>query len=235
MRFLLLFDVDGTLISSQGRAFAALLQAFRQVVGAEPPVAGYSPAGKTDPQIVAELLAALDANHKEQDLLVARVLAAYREALPNLLQKPHIRLLPGVADLLPVLADHPQVVLGLLTGNIHQGARFKLELAGVWRYFAVGAFGSDSPNRNQLLPYAWERAQQRFGVRFSPERTAVVGDTPADVACAQAWGARAIAVAGHTFTCAQLVRAHPDAVLPSLSPELFLPVCFSILARASQD
>lgn len=231
MRFLLLFDVDGTLISSQGKAFAALLQAFRQVVGAEPKVSGYSPAGKTDPQIVAELLAALSTNHETQQELVAEVLRAYLEKLPTVLEKPHIRLLPGVAQLLPLLARHPHVVLGLLTGNIHEGARLKLELAGLWQYFAVGAFGSDSPRRNQLLPYAWERAQEQFGVRFSPEATAVVGDTPADVACAKAWGAKAIAVAGHTHTASQLVRAQPDAVLPSLSPELFCPVCFSILAR----
>lgn len=234
MGFLLLFDVDGTLLSTQGQAFAALLQAFRQVVGAEPLVADYSPAGKTDPQIVSELLAALNLSATAHDHLVERVLGAYRTTLPEILKRSHICLLPGVAELLPVLAKHPQVVLGLLTGNIYGGARFKLELAGIWHFFPLGAFGCDSPDRNQLLPYAWARAQERLGVRFSPERTAVVGDTPADVACAQTWGARAIAVAGHTFTAAQLTRAHPDAVLPSLSPELFLPVCLSILAKPSQ-
>lgn len=231
MRFLLLFDVDGTLISSQGKAFAALLQAFRQVVGAEPPVEGFSPAGKTDPQIVAELLDRVAPNHRQRNQLVAEVLAFYLKTLPDVLKKPHVRLLPGVAELLPVLAENPQVALGLLTGNIREGAQFKLELAGLWQYFAFGAFGSDCSDRNQLLPYAWERAQQRFGVRFSPERTVIVGDTPADVACAKAWDAKAIAVAGHTFAAAGLVPAHPDGVLPSLSPELFLPVCFSILSR----
>ncbi len=234
MRFLLLFDIDGTLISSQGKAFAALLGAFRQVVGAEPRVEGYSPAGKTDPQIVADLLATLNDNQKTGDHLAARVLRAYQEVLPQVLKHEHIRLLPGVAQLLPVLAMHPHVVLGLLTGNIREGAQLKLELAGLAGYFALGAFGCDSPNRNQLLPYAWERAQRAFGVRFSPQQTAVVGDTPADVACAKVWGAKAIVVAGHTHTASQLVRAQPDAVLPSLSPQLFLPVCLSLLARPRQ-
>lgn len=232
MRCLLLFDIDGTLISSQGKAFAALLKAFRQVVGAEPPAAGYSPAGKTDPQIVAELLDRVVTNHRERKQLVAEVLAAYLKTLPEAVKKPHVRLLPGVAELLPVLAENPQVALGLVTGNIRGGAQFKLELAGLWHYFSFGAFGSDSHQRNQLLPYAWRRAEELFGVRFSPEHTVVVGDTPADVACAKAWNAKAIAVAGHTFTAAQLVPAHPDGVLPSLHPELFLPVCFSILSRA---
>lgn len=232
MRCLLLFDIDGTLISSQGKAFAALLKAFQQVVGAEPPVEGFSPAGKTDPQIVAELLDRVATDHRKRNQLVAEVLAAYLETLPEVVKKPHVRLLPGVAELLPVLAEDPQVALGLLTGNIREGAQFKLELAGLWHYFAFGAFGSDCSDRNQLLPYAWERAHQRFGVRFSPERTVIVGDTPADVSCAKAWDAKAIAVAGHTFTAARLLPAHPDGVLPSLSPELFLPVCFSILSRA---
>ncbi|MCS7182497.1 MAG: haloacid dehalogenase-like hydrolase [Thermoanaerobaculum sp.] len=228
MRVLVLFDVDGTLISTGGRAFAALREAFRQVVGVEPPTAGYSPAGKTDPQIVRELLGRLGDGHQDHGQKVAQVLAVYPPLLRQLLQPPYVRPLSGVEALVAQLARHPQVALGLLTGNLEEGAEIKLSLAGLWHLFPVGAFGSDDPDRNRLLPFAWQRAKAFYGQDFPPERTVVVGDTPADVACAKVWKARAVAVAGHTHSLATLAAAKPDAVLPSLLPELFLPVLFAL-------
>lgn len=225
---MVLFDIDGTLVSTQGRAFAALTAAFRHVVGEEAPLSGYSAAGKTDPQIVAELLGKMGRGDHLRHELVRRVLAAYRTLLPRFLQRPHVRLLPGAAQLIPALARDPRVVLGLLTGNLEEGAQRKLELAGLWGYFPFGAFGSDAPDRNQLLPFAWKRAEDLLGQRFSPERTVIVGDTPADVACAKAWNAKAIAVAGPTHSARELAVTGPEAVLPSLEAELFLPVFFAV-------
>ncbi|MGQ9834445.1 MAG: HAD hydrolase-like protein [Thermoanaerobaculaceae bacterium] len=222
MQILVLFDIDGTLISTGGKAFAALAQAFLQVVGEEAPVNGFSPAGKTDPQIFRELLerAAVPAGEK----LLPQLQATYLKVLPKYLRREHVRKLPGVDALLASLAQDPRVALGLLTGNLLPGARHKLELAGLWHFFPVGAFGSDHPDRNQLLPFAVQRAETHFQQAFPFPQVVVVGDTPADVRCAHVWGAKAIAVAGHTTSSAALARANADAVVPSLVPELFFPV-----------
>lgn len=234
MRVLVLFDIDGTLMSTQGQAFAALLAACRRYLGFEPPALGFSPAGRTDPQIVSGLLARIPQNNVHRDRAVRDILALYRQTLRQTLQPDHVRLLPGVRELLPVLASNSCLVTGLLTGNIEEGARYKLELAGIGNFFTLGAYGSDSADRNQLLPLAWERAREALGESFPPERTVIVGDTPADVECAKVWGARAIAVAGHTHPPARLVVAGPDAVLPSLHPELFLPVLFAVVGEGGR-
>lgn len=234
MRFLALFDIDGTLVSTRGKAFAALAAAFRQVVGAEPPLSGYSAAGKTDPQIVEELLVRAGVDDPTRQRLVERVLGRYRRLLPELLRPGHVELLPGVAQLLPALAAHPRVALGLLTGNLQDGARIKLELAGLWGHFRLGAFGSDASDRKQLLPFAWKRAEELLGERFPPERTVIVGDTPADVACAKAWHAKSIAVAGPSHEARDLVATGPDAVVPSLEDHLFLPVFFAVAESPSR-
>ncbi len=233
MRVLVLFDIDGTLISTKGQAFAALLSACRQYLGFDPPTSGYSPAGRTDPQIVAELLARAPGDGLP-DEAVGPILARYRQTLRETLLPSHVRLLPGVRELLPVLASNGCLVTGLLTGNIEEGARYKLELAGIANFFTLGAYGSDHADRNQLLPVAWERAREALGESFPPERTVVVGDTPADVECAKVWGARAIAVAGHTHPPTRLVVAGPDAVLPSLHPGLFLPVLFAVVGEGGR-
>lgn len=222
MRILLLFDIDGTLISTGGKAFAALAEAFLQVVGKKAPVNGFSPAGKTDPQIFRQLLERAAIPPGEE--LLSQLQATYLEMLPKHLRRENVRNLPGVDALLASLAQDPRVALGLLTGNLLPGARHKLELAGLWHFFPVGAFGSDHPDRDQLLPFAVRRAESHFQQAFPFPQVVVVGDTPADVRCAHVWGAKVVAVAGNTTSPAALARANADAIIPSLMPELFLPV-----------
>lgn len=183
---------------------------------------GFSPAGKTDLQIFRQLLAR--AAVPKGEALLPQLLASYLKLLPSYLRREHVRKLPGVYKLLPSLAKESWVALGLLTGNLFPGAQYKLELAGLWHFFPVGAFGSDHPDRNQLLPFAVGRAEAHFRQAFPFRQVVVVGDTPADVRCAQVWGAKAIAVAGYTTSGAALARENADAILPSLTPELFFPV-----------
>jgi phosphoglycolate phosphatase-like HAD superfamily hydrolase len=232
VRTLVLFDVDGTLISTSGQAFAALVGACAEVLGKEIPKDGYSPAGKTDPQIFSELLARAGLGPEQRAQLLRPLMALYQKKLPQYLQQKHVRVLEGASQLLPILHQNPQVALGLLTGNLQQPAQYKLELAGLWHFFPVGAFGSDHADRHQLLPYAVARAEAYYRQKFPLKEVLVVGDTPLDVSCAQVWGAKAVAVAGHTTSMASLALAKPQAVLPNLSPELFLPV-FSALREAS--
>lgn len=224
MRTLLLFDVDGTLISTAGKAFAVLLAAYTQVVGEPPVTNSYSPAGKTDPQIFRELMTGAGLSPQEQGLLLPQLLAAYRDRLRQELMAEHVRPLPGVRELLARLQARPDVALGLLTGNLREAAQHKLELAGLWSFFPVGSFGSDHHDRQQLLPLVVARAEQHFAQAFPYHRVIVIGDTPLDVRCGHAWGAKAVAVAGHTTPAAQLARAKPEAVVFSLEPELFVPV-----------
>ena len=111
---------------------------------------------------------------------------------------------------------HPGVVQGLLTGNLRRGAETKLGFHGLWDYFPIGAFADDSEVRNELGPHALRRARGHWGVDFPSERVWIVGDTPHDIACARAFGARVLAVATGNYRIAELAAHNPDAVLEHL-------------------
>ena len=122
-----------------------------------------------------------------------------------------VRALPGVTALLET-SFASGVALGLLTGNLRRGAETKLASKDLWRYFPFGAFADDCEDRNLLGPYALRRACAHHGVDFAPANTWVIGDTPHDVVCARAFGARAIAVATGRHSVDQLQVENPDAV-----------------------
>ena len=192
---LVLFDIDGTLITAGDAPRRALEEALVAVYGTPGPATTLDFAGKTDPQIVRELLAIAGLPRERVEAGLARVIAASVERLePSLREDPAARLLPGIAELVPRLAREPRAALGLLTGNVAPGARVKLARFGLWDHFALGAFGSDDGDRNRLPEVAVARAHKRWGVRFSPERIFVVGDTPLDIAAGRAIGAVTVAV-----------------------------------------
>jgi phosphoglycolate phosphatase-like HAD superfamily hydrolase len=126
------------------------------------------------------------------------------------------RLFPGVAQLMPALADDPRVVLGLVTGNVQQGARLKLDHFELWDAFEVGAFGSDDRGRDRLPAIAIDRAEAKTGCRFHGADVVVVGDTPADIQCARAVGATAVAVATGQPSRETLAGCQPDMLLDSM-------------------
>ena len=151
-------------------------------------------SGKTDPQIVRELvLEDVGRERFERDL--PRALELYLEELERQLKPDTVVPKPGITALLERLAADPRVTLGLLTGNLERGARLKLAPPDFNRYFAFGAFGSDSADRYQLPPVAVERALAHTGRRFSGKSVVVVGDSVHDVACGRTLGVRAVAVA----------------------------------------
>jgi phosphoglycolate phosphatase-like HAD superfamily hydrolase len=192
---LVLFDIDGTLISAGDAPRRALEEALFAVYGTPGPATTLDFAGKTDPQIVRELLAIAGLPRERVEAGLSQALEAYVERLePYLRDDPAARLLPGIADLVPRLAREPRAALGLLTGNVAPGARVKLARFGLWDHFALGAFGSDDGDRNRLPEVALGRAQERWGVRFPPQRIFVVGDTPLDIAAGRAIGAVTVAV-----------------------------------------
>ncbi|MXY29888.1 MAG: HAD hydrolase-like protein [Gammaproteobacteria bacterium] len=225
---LILFDIDGTLVWG-GPAKEAFTVALAQVFGATPPanltldrVVELAPkvifAGRTDPQIARELLrrAGLDDDRIDEGL--PRLWTLYPRELERRLPANPVTALAGVPELLAALEHREDVAMGLVTGNIREGARLKLGSAGLAAdAFPAGGFGCDRESRNHLPAVAVGRAEQVWGVRFPPESVVVVGDTPLDVECGRHFGARTFAVATGHFGAAELEATGADHVAPDLT------------------
>lgn len=187
-----LFDIDGTLVDTGGAGMRALQDAAAACFGARGPELDL--AGSTDSGIVHDLFRHFG---REVDAAAtAGFFAAYLERLEFHLAGGGFpgRVLPGVVAMLDLLSSRGDVTVGLLTGNIEGGARAKMRHYGLDHHFGFGAYGCDHADRNRLGPVALERAAAHAGRRFSPEETLVIGDTPKDIACARALGARCLAV-----------------------------------------
>ncbi|MFI5142753.1 MAG: HAD family hydrolase [Thermoanaerobaculales bacterium] len=217
MRRLILFDIDGTLLSTDGRAGEALGLALAATFGTAGPIAGYSFAGKTDPQIVFELMAPAGIPGEVVKAKLPQALEAYCLRLERTLTPANIRVLPGVHELLGALERRSDTALGLLTGNIRAGAAIKLGVACLGDRFTIGAFGSDDADRDHLVAVARRRAQRRWGEEFAGTRTVVVGDAEADVRCARSGGAWSVAVASGKTPHERLAAMAPDVLLSSLA------------------
>jgi len=211
---LILWDIDGTLLHSSGAGMRALEEALQGVFGVSGSFAGIEFAGRTDPWIIRQVFARFGIEDSKANL--SRYVDGYIALLPGILGRSRARVLPGVEEILSQAAVHPGVVQGLLTGNLRRGAEVKLGFHGLWHYFPIGAFADDSEVRNELGPHALRRARGHWGLDFPAERVWVVGDTPHDIACARAIGARALAVATGASKAAELAGHDPDAVLESL-------------------
>jgi phosphoglycolate phosphatase-like HAD superfamily hydrolase len=219
VRTLVLFDIDGTLLSAAGAGRRAIYTALREVFGGVGPE-DYWFDGRTDPEIVRDLMR-LDGH--DDALIESRlpaVLSRYTDRLSVELADPDYRpsLCPGVLPLLETLDARDDVVVGLLTGNIEPGAAAKLRAVGLDpARFTIGAFGSDHAIRGELPAIAVARARDQLGLDVPGEQVVVIGDTPADVACGSGIGARAIAVATGRYTVAELAACNPSVVFADLS------------------
>lgn len=220
MTTLILWDIDGTLINSGGAGMRALQKSLPKAFGINGLIDDIEFSGRTDRWIVRQIFAKFSLPATEDNF--ARYLDAYVAALPDELANPGAEVLPGVRRLLDEAASRPGVAQGLLTGNVRRGAEAKLGFHGLWDYFPFGAFADDSEVRDHLGPFALRRARERHGVDFPPERVWIVGDTPHDIACARAFGARALAVATGLTSAADLAKHRPDGVLEDLAdPQAF--------------
>jgi phosphoglycolate phosphatase len=214
---LVLFDVDGTLLWTDGAGRRAVHRALKDVLGIEHPAAGFRFDGRTDPEIVRLLASAAGKAHDPRT--VADVLAHYVGLLDDELSRPGHRttVYPGVFELVEALERRRDCVVGLLTGNIAEGARLKLRSGRLdIARFRVGAFGSDHEVRAELPAVAQRRARE-MGVEAAGKDVVIIGDTPADVTCGRQIGARAIGVATGSYTVEQLLEAGADAAFADLS------------------
>jgi len=219
-RKLLLWDIDGTILHTGKAGETALGRAMEKLYGINRGLQGLEIAGRTDKWIVEQLLGRDGKPNGPEE--VGQFLDVYVELLADELPRRNGGLHPGVLGILEEAHQRPELVQALLTGNIEKGARLKLTRYGVNHFFDFGAFADDSSIRNELGPHAKRRAQEKHGEEFPPERIFVIGDTPHDVACARAIGAKAIAVATGSFTKRQLKDCGADAVFTDLAhPKAF--------------
>lgn len=219
---IILFDIDGTLLLSGGAGLMSLREIFRRRFGLEDAVEGIEFHGRTDPQIVDSIAA----RHLGRRLAAgehAELIEEYLEGLARFLDECPYRVLPGARELLDVLAARDDVVLGLATGNVEEGAWTKLRHGGLDGYFGFGGFGSDDPDRDRLTCLAVDRGRERAG-HGAP--ALVVGDTIHDVRSARAAGADCLAVATGNASQGDLEAAGARWTVPTLED----PAVAAILA-----
>lgn len=216
---LVLFDIDGTILWSDGAGRRAMTAALTSVFGGAGPTE-YRYDGKTDPQIVRDLMRAEGHSDETIDARMDSVASCYVSLLQQELAtgRRRMRVFDGVAELITALEARADAVVGLLTGNLCEGATLKLSAAGldVGR-FRVGAYGSDHPHRPELPAVALRRARETLGLDLRGEDLVVIGDTPSDIECARSVGARAVAVATGRFSVAELAAHAPAAVFATLA------------------
>ena len=194
-------------------------RALKSVFGS-PGSREYRYDGKTDRQIVRETMRLEGLTDDEIDAQMESLLDKYVSGLREEFASGArtVQIFPGVVELLDRLEKEPNVLLGLLTGNIEAGARAKLGAAGIdFSRFQVNAFGSDHEHRPELPAIAQKRAHETLGVELTGNRLVVIGDTPADIRCGESIGARAIGVATGRYTVEELAEHGAYAVFETLA------------------
>jgi phosphoglycolate phosphatase len=235
MRKLVLFDIDGTLVLTGGAGIRAMNRACEELVGHPHALEGIPVAGRTDRIILTDVVTRT--GHSLHDGLLDQLRERYIHNLRVEIERPGriqsfeslgVRggvkaVMPGIRELLDILEEREDVFLGLLTGNFEAGAKIKLEHFDLWRYFRCGAFGDDAADRNELVPFAVDRARRCGLPEIGAADILVVGDTPHDVACARAVGATPVGVATGGFTAGQLRESGAEIVFENLAePAEFL-------------
>jgi phosphoglycolate phosphatase len=211
---LLLWDIDGTLISTGAAGHRAIGRATAaQFNGGD--LDGVEIAGRTDVGIGRQILSKYRAPVNDES--VRSFLDLYVEYLEEELPRGKGCVLPGILELLEDAVTKSDITLGLLTGNLERGAKLKLEHYDLWRFFAFGAFADDHHDRNELGAFALSRARSTTGIEFSATQVDVIGDTSHDIACGKAFGARTIAVATGPWSRDQLAPHEPDFLFDDLA------------------
>ena len=218
---LILWDIDGTLVSGGAVAGEVFADAVVETLGREIEEHGVSMSGKTDPGIAREILATAGVRDQDAERMLADVLRALERRLAEQTARLRAegRLHPGVPEVLQRLHGDESVLQSVLTGNLAANARLKLEVFGLDDFLDldVGAFGSDHHDREMLVPIALRRVRERHAWSLDPADVWVVGDTPRDLACAKAGGARCLLVGTGRFAVQELEGLGAEAVLGDLT------------------
>jgi phosphoglycolate phosphatase-like HAD superfamily hydrolase len=211
-----LFDIDGTLISTGGAGARSWRYAFDELYGIPADIGEFTDAGMTDP-MVARLTFKAAVGHEPTPRELATVMAAYLDRIPYEVDNSEkYRVLDGAEELLRTLGREKGVLLGITSGAVEAAAHIKLSRAGFNRYFPFGGYGSDSGDRIELTKCALARGERLLGEPLDPKQVLVVGDTPKDLDAAHGAGCVAVGVATGHYSRAQLEEAGADVVLDSL-------------------
>jgi phosphoglycolate phosphatase len=216
--YIILFDIDGTLVLTGGAGMRAMNRACEDLVSGADAMAGVTFAGRTDWSILDDILR--NHGHTLDEALLDELRRRYVLHLDEEIRLPGRGVkdvMPGIRGLLDALRAREDVHVGLLTGNFIEGARIKLEYFDLWKYFPWGAFGGDAASRNDLVPIAVARAREHGVDGIAPANVLVVGDTPNDVECALVAGATPVAVATGSYSADQLRAAGAGLVFEDLS------------------
>jgi phosphoglycolate phosphatase-like HAD superfamily hydrolase len=217
----ILFDIDGTLISSGGAGKAALEAALTAEFGVSHVIEKLLLSGRTDLAIATDLLRLGNLTNGPDS--IARLRQAYLRHLPESLASLSGFVLPGIRELVGALAERDDVVLGLLTGNFREGAKVKLGHFGLFEYFRLGGYGDLHLDRDDVAREALAEVRQLLGEDFPAENVWVVGDTPLDIRCARAINARVVAVCTGWHSREELAEHRPDVLCDDLTdPEPWL-------------
>ena len=213
---LVLFDIDGTLLSMTEVNRTILADALRKVYGTEGSTGTHNFAGKLDGTIIHEVMQS--AGLSESDIAEKFDLAkeTYIDMFRTQAKASDVVLMQGIRELLDELSGHSDLLLGLLTGNFEESGRHKLLLPEINHYFPFGAFADDGFSRNELPPVAVKKAYQLTGITFSEHNIIIIGDTEHDITCARVLNAKSIAVATGTYSMEELKKHNPHVLYDNL-------------------
>ncbi len=215
---LVLFDIDGTLLNARGAPRTAMIKVMLRRKPDFSYNSNYSFAGRTDWEIIEELLLHDDPGFKITEAVLRQIMREFAIELEKEMKKIAPPLVfAGVAKLLQALSVNENCRLGLLTGNIKDGAKLKLRAGGLEKFFSFGAYGSDARNRSDLPVIAMNRAEKLFGIRFSVRDTWIVGDSINDISCAHDNDIRCLAVATGWTSRSELKRHNPEFLVDDLA------------------
>ena len=222
---LVLFDIDGTILTTVRKAWEnpfkdAMEAAFKEDGNPRTiDTTQYRPGGKTDTQIIHEILGQNGIPEKEIERLLPKIRKTYLGLLKKVTTEnpDYVSLKPGIRELVKALHEHPEVLLGLLTGNFEEGARIKLGVHGLNDYFGFGAFGENARQRSELPQRAVDAAKHHKGHHFTAKEIVLIGDTPNDIHCWRHLHVRCIAVATGPYKVEELAAEKPDFVFQDLT------------------
>lgn len=218
MARLVLFDIDETMISSDGAGRRAIGKALANLFGGDISTRKVNMSGKTDPQILTEILRHCQMEEAEIQRRIDEILEIYITLLQAEIDRSNSYIIhKGIPELLEHMHGEEGFYLGLLTGNIEKGARMKLEPFGLNRYFPIGAYGSDSASRMDLPEIAADRGKSHFKIDFRPQDVTIIGDSIYDVQCARGYGAKSVAVNTGSTDKELLLEENPDYFFEDLS------------------
>ncbi len=217
LKKLVLFDIDGTLLSVNSINRRILMDALREVYGTEGSAGTHNFAGKMDSVIIYEVLQNTGLSDGSIAEKFDKAKETYIEMFRMQAKPSDIILMQGIRELLDKLSASSAVMLGLLTGNFEGSGRHKLLLPDINHYFSFGAFADDAASRNELPQVAVDKAYQLTGKKFSDQNIIIIGDTEHDIACARVLNAKSIAVATGTYSSAELKKHNPHILYENLT------------------